>query len=224
MTVEIQAEVIASTKPASDAIVISEAIVISNEPITEVAAKSAAQTMRPKVTAGGSKVTRGSKKVNESGSQPSIEMGFTSQPMASRVTTRGSRTTVAKVNESLSQSASVLQSQAMASKVTARGSRKTVVPSSQPLNDFLSQDNFDEYKKSFCKWTATIAKNSNVLYESRCNCPPFAKEYICKHVVGLGIRLKLIAAPPEAKTVAIGQKRKRGRTIPSALNESNRFV
>lgn len=37
------------------------------------------------------------------------------------------------------------------------------------------------------------------------------QDYICKHVVGLGIRLKLVSGPTEAKTVPIGQKRKRGR-------------
>ena len=35
--------------------------------------------------------------------------------------------------------------------------------------------------------------------------------FICKQVVGLGIQLKLISVPPEAKTVPIDQKRKRGR-------------
>ena len=47
--------------------------------------------------------------------------------------------------------------------------------------------------------------------KSKCNCPAFYKNYICKHVVGMAIRLKYCKPPPPAKTVPIGEKRKRGR-------------
>ncbi len=46
---------------------------------------------------------------------------------------------------------------------------------------------------------------------SKCNCPVFVKNYMCKHVVGMGIRLKYCKPPPAAKTIPIGEKRKRGR-------------
>ena len=39
----------------------------------------------------------------------------------------------------------------------------------------------------------------------------FFKEYICKHVIGMGIRLKFCKPPPAAKDIPIGEKRKRGR-------------
>jgi hypothetical protein len=34
---------------------------------------------------------------------------------------------------------------------------------------------------------------------------------LAKHTIGMSIRLKYCKAPPEAKNVAIGTKRKRGR-------------
>ena len=46
---------------------------------------------------------------------------------------------------------------------------------------------------------------------STCSCPFFFKNYNCKHSVGMAIRQGLLKPPPEAKTVAMGQKRKRGR-------------
>jgi len=46
---------------------------------------------------------------------------------------------------------------------------------------------------------------------SKCNCPAFLKNYICKHIVGMGFRLKYCKPPPAAKAVPIGEKRKRGR-------------
>ena len=47
--------------------------------------------------------------------------------------------------------------------------------------------------------------------KSKCNCPAFNKNYICKHVVGMAIRLKYCKPAPAAKIVPIGEKRKRGR-------------
>lgn len=46
---------------------------------------------------------------------------------------------------------------------------------------------------------------------SQCNCPAFLKNYICKHIVGMVIRLKHCKPLPEAKTVALGEKRTRSR-------------
>ncbi len=226
VTVEIKAQIGASKKsPASNAIVISDDILQS---VTGIGGDSQSQAIRPKVTARKStKKTAQQSSVHESLSQPASDLS--SQEMSSKVTTRKSRKAGAKVHESLSQPAIIkdLSSQATRPKVTNRRSKKvspeqlsvseaTVHESLlQPATGSVSQEYhskmFDEYKRSFLIWTATVAKNANALNESRCNCPPFAKDYICKHVVGLCIRLKLVSAPPEAKTVPIGQKRKRGR-------------
>jgi uncharacterized Zn finger protein len=46
---------------------------------------------------------------------------------------------------------------------------------------------------------------------SKCTCPAFLKNYICKNVVGTAIRLKYCKPSTAAKTVPLGEKRKRGR-------------
>ena len=48
-----------------------------------------------------------------------------------------------------------------------------------------------------------------------CNCEGNLKNYICKHVVGMGMILKLVKPPPAAKDVPLGEKRKRGRPAKS---------
>ena len=49
-------------------------------------------------------------------------------------------------------------------------------------------------------------------------CPAFFKNYICKHAVGMAIRLKYCKPPPAAaKTVPIGEKRKRGTPAKAKL-------
>ena len=47
--------------------------------------------------------------------------------------------------------------------------------------------------------------------ESECNCIAFLKNYKCKHVSGIAIRFKLVEIPHAAKSVPIGEKRRRGR-------------
>ncbi|KAL0882531.1 hypothetical protein ABMA27_000993 [Loxostege sticticalis] len=73
---------------------------------------------------------------------------------------------------------------------------------------------FDHYKQiNFSHWKVIMPKNSDMWADSKCSCPQFAKKYMCKHVLGLAIRLKCVTAPLEAKNIQIGQKRKRGRPI-----------
>lgn len=76
--------------------------------------------------------------------------------------------------------------------------------------NLVNIDSFEKYKGIFSKWTVKISK-TDALYMSVCNCPAYLKDYLCKHVIGLGIRLKLISVPSEAKVIPIGEKRKRGR-------------
>lgn len=54
--------------------------------------------------------------------------------------------------------------------------------------------------------------------KSACTCPAHLKEYVCKHVLGLRIRLKTISAPDHIQT-AESKKKPRGRParIPPAL-------
>lgn len=44
-----------------------------------------------------------------------------------------------------------------------------------------------------------------------CDCSDGFKKYLCEHMVGIVLRLKVISAPAEAKAIPLGQKRKRGR-------------
>jgi hypothetical protein len=54
-------------------------------------------------------------------------------------------------------------------------------------------------------------ENSSDWKTSKYNCPAFIKNYICKHAVGVAIRLKYYKPPAASKTVPIGETRKRGR-------------
>lgn len=56
---------------------------------------------------------------------------------------------------------------------------------------------------------------------AQCTCPLFLKQYKCKHVIGLAIRLQYVKPPPAVKQTPIGQKRKRGR--PKKATNALRF-
>ncbi|XP_045489808.1 uncharacterized protein LOC123690393 [Pieris rapae] len=96
-----------------------------------------------------------------------------------------------------------------------------LIPSSQvgDVNYGEQWLNFDDYKrKHFAFWKVKVPKNGteNVNWKKgSCTCPQFYKKYICKHLLGLAIRLKLATPPLEAKALPIGQKRKRGRPTKS---------
>lgn len=69
---------------------------------------------------------------------------------------------------------------------------------------------FDEYKtNAFKSYDAEIDKNN--WRNSTCSCPFFLKKFMCKHILGILLRTKVLHAPSEAKNVPIGEKRKRGR-------------
>lgn len=71
-------------------------------------------------------------------------------------------------------------------------------------------ETFDEFKKNIVLGWSTIVPVEKWI-EGTCNCPAFFKNFMCKHVVGIAIRLRLLEVPFEAKQIPIGQKRKRGR-------------
>lgn len=73
---------------------------------------------------------------------------------------------------------------------------------------------FDEFKKrnfqfNYVKFPKPFSKNN--WNEGVCDCADFFKLYICAHVLGISLRMKFIVAPPEAKALPLGQKRKPGR-------------
>ena len=74
---------------------------------------------------------------------------------------------------------------------------------------------FDQFKKRASSiWIVTLPNNEDMSErwkEGKCTCPYFLKKYMCKHLVGLAIRLKYVRPPAAAKDIPIGHKRKRGR-------------
>ena len=75
------------------------------------------------------------------------------------------------------------------------------------------RNTMDQYKsRAFTVWT-TEYQNDSIEWQSKskCNCPVFMKQYICKHIVGIALRLKLCKPPASAKNVPLGQKPSRGR-------------
>lgn len=79
--------------------------------------------------------------------------------------------------------------------------------------NFKSFDTFKDAQTSI--WVVEMPMDSNKWKEATCTCPVNLKTFICKHVVGIACRLKFCKIPPNAKDVAVGEKRKRGR-VPKA--------
>jgi hypothetical protein len=73
---------------------------------------------------------------------------------------------------------------------------------------------FDQYKvKAFNIWRVLLPIDETKWIDGQCNCPAFFKKFMCKHIVGLAIRLNYCRPPPAAKNVTIGENRRRGRPL-----------
>lgn len=100
-------------------------------------------------------------------------------------------------------------------KVTAiEGTNSTVYTisnsTSPPLKIPDNFTTFDDFKeKMFVSYQLEMPIGK--WEDGICNCRDFMKKFICKHLVGMAIRLKLTTAPAEAKNIPIGAKRKPGR-------------
>ena len=70
-----------------------------------------------------------------------------------------------------------------------------------------SWESFDEYKESRNSVWHLVQQEDNSF---SCNCPANMTANICKHSLGMEIRLGISEPPAEAKTVPLGMKRKRG--------------
>jgi hypothetical protein len=74
---------------------------------------------------------------------------------------------------------------------------------------------FEQFKKrASIVWIVDIPNDGDTAEKwkgGKSKCPCYLKQFICKHLIGLAIRLKYVKPPPAAKLVPIGQKRKRGR-------------
>ena len=58
-----------------------------------------------------------------------------------------------------------------------------------------------------------IQINENNWRNSQCSCPHYAKNYMCKHVIGLSVQLQLHTLQTQAKNVPVSEKRKRSRPL-----------
>jgi len=73
-------------------------------------------------------------------------------------------------------------------------------------------NSFDQFKRrAFKVWIVDLPKEKDKWINGYCTCPAFLKKYVCKHIIGLAIRLKYVKPPPAAKQIPIGEQRKRGR-------------
>lgn len=86
------------------------------------------------------------------------------------------------------------------------------------IDDSTDWNDFDSFKKNSFNFFDTKFENpvkrENWLH-GECDCRDYFKLYMCEHIIGIAIRLKIVKPPAEAKNVPIGQKRKRGRPAKS---------
>jgi hypothetical protein len=69
---------------------------------------------------------------------------------------------------------------------------------------------FDHYVE-WLSFISFIHFKKNDWRSSSCSCVHFKKDYICSHLIGLAVRLKIIEVPLEATTVPLGKVRGVGR-------------
>ena len=85
-----------------------------------------------------------------------------------------------------------------------------VIDKYEELMASCSWKTFEGFKNcAFGYWCIKI--NADNWKLSSCTCPIYFKKYICKHIIGIAIRLKLAIPDKAAKNVPLNQKRKAGR-------------
>ena len=52
-------------------------------------------------------------------------------------------------------------------------------------------------------WKVTLDKEECI--KSTCTCPMYYKRYVCKHIIGICLNLKLFLPPIEARNVTLGK-------------------
>lgn len=70
---------------------------------------------------------------------------------------------------------------------------------------------FNEFKQRSQLGWQTYIQDADEWINCSCSCPSYMKKFVCKHMVGLAIRLKFVTPPLEAKALPLNQKRKRVR-------------
>lgn len=73
---------------------------------------------------------------------------------------------------------------------------------------------FSDFKKYLIEWfCVSMPKDATDerWTSAECECRTYFKKYMCEHIIGIALRKKFATAPPEAKNIPLGVKRKRGR-------------
>lgn len=89
------------------------------------------------------------------------------------------------------------------------------------FNQFLKQTSrsFDTFVAHMLSiWIVTIPNEKLDFPTARCTCPAFLKQFKCKHIVGMGLRLHLVELPEKIKVIEEGKQRGRPRKATSALH------
>lgn len=100
---------------------------------------------------------------------------------------------------------------------TEKNGDKYIVPiKSSEYNDavptvksnWASLHEFEVFYKSV--WIISSTRDDKWI-NATCTCPCFQKEFMCKHVLGVAVRMGQETIPDDAKCAVLGAKRKRGR-------------
>ena len=84
------------------------------------------------------------------------------------------------------------------------------------------RDTFEEFKKiHYSMWLVTLDSDDT---SCSCTCPYFLKHLICKHSLGMRIRLKLVDVALEAKSVLLGQKKEERTAVESDESSFNAII
>lgn len=82
----------------------------------------------------------------------------------------------------------------------------------------LLYDSFDQFPlKYFEIWMVMLPKDMDSIADARCTCPSFFKRYMCKHIVGMCLRMKIFEFPSNYRQVETIRGRGRPKKIGLAL-------
>lgn len=112
-------------------------------------------------------------------------------------------------------------------KFTVEGKQIVPIKSSTYKDEITDIDttviSFDDFKIRYNnKWFVTLYPPETKWAEALCSCPTFQKKYICKHVLGIAVRMSEFIIPNDAKSIPIGTKRKRERPAKAKKKEKKK--
>ncbi len=62
-------------------------------------------------------------------------------------------------------------------------------------------------------WSVTLSADKLKSLDGAYNCLAFFEKFMCKHIIGMAVRLNYYKLPTVAKGVKVGEKRRRGRPL-----------